>query len=95
MDTPNKGTTSKPKLKKAGKTKALPRTESLLKRQSWFPHHTSVPGWLTHIVLKLGEKLWLETHIWHAKRMKMETLWGYRLVGLTLSHASRNFTPSY
>ncbi|KAF9651561.1 POP1-domain-containing protein [Thelephora ganbajun] len=25
------------------------------------------------------DKLWLETHIWHAKRMKMETLWGYRL----------------
>ncbi|KAF8349342.1 NUC188 domain-containing protein [Amanita rubescens] len=25
------------------------------------------------------DKLWLETHIWHAKRMKMEDMWGYRL----------------
>ncbi|RUP48702.1 hypothetical protein BC936DRAFT_144143 [Jimgerdemannia flammicorona] len=27
-----------------------------------------------------GKKKWLETHIWHAKRMKMVELWGYRLV---------------
>lgn len=39
-------------------------------------------------MFKLGDKIWLETHIWHAKRMKMETLWGYRLVCLALSHAS-------
>ncbi|KAF8635812.1 hypothetical protein AX15_000014 [Amanita polypyramis BW_CC] len=25
------------------------------------------------------DKLWLESHIWHAKRMKMENMWGYRL----------------
>jgi len=42
MDPPNKNTSSKSKLKKAGKTKVTPRTESLLKRQSWSPHHTSV-----------------------------------------------------
>ena len=46
-------------------------------------------------MLKLGDKLWLETHIWHAKRMRMETLWGYRLVRLTSGHLSRRFTPSY
>lgn len=28
----------------------------------------------------LVDKTWLETHIWHAKRMKMENMWGYRLV---------------
>ncbi|ORX48215.1 POP1-domain-containing protein [Hesseltinella vesiculosa] len=28
---------------------------------------------------QLDKKQWLETHIWHTKRMKMETLWGYRL----------------
>lgn len=27
-----------------------------------------------------GNKAWLETHIWHAKRMKMVDTWGYRLV---------------
>ena len=25
------------------------------------------------------DKKWLETHLWHAKRMKMVTKWGYRL----------------
>lgn len=25
------------------------------------------------------EHVWLETHIWHAKRMKMIDAWGYRL----------------
>ncbi|KAJ2958269.1 hypothetical protein NQZ79_g6113 [Umbelopsis isabellina] len=26
-----------------------------------------------------GTKRWLETHIWHAKRMHMKNVWGYRL----------------
>ena len=25
------------------------------------------------------DKRWLETHIWHAKRMRMVTKWGYRI----------------
>ncbi|EDR13388.1 uncharacterized protein LACBIDRAFT_230763 [Laccaria bicolor S238N-H82] len=25
------------------------------------------------------DKTWLETHLWHAKRMKMSDMWGYRL----------------
>ena len=29
----------------------------------------------------LGDKKWLETHLWHTKRMHMENMWGYRLVG--------------
>ena len=28
----------------------------------------------------LDQNQWLETHIWHAKRMKMVNQWGYRLV---------------
>jgi ribonuclease P/MRP protein subunit POP1 len=31
--------------------------------------------------LRQRDKLWLETHIWHAKRMKMENLWGFRVAG--------------
>lgn len=27
-----------------------------------------------------GSKLWLETHVWHAKRMHMMEIWGHRLV---------------
>ena len=50
---------------------------------------------LRAIVLKPGDKLWLETHVWHAKRMRMETLWGYRLVRTAPSYASRKFTLSY
>lgn len=37
-----------------------------------------------------GHKAWLETHMWHAKRMKMVDLWGHRLVGF--SHAVRRST---
>ncbi|KAF8073840.1 NUC188 domain-containing protein [Lyophyllum atratum] len=38
------------------------------------------------------DKLWLETHIWHAKRMKMENMWGYRLVCLFLIDALHTLT---
>ncbi|SCV74721.1 BQ2448_7750 [Microbotryum intermedium] len=44
-------------------------------------------------------KLWLETHVWHAKRMHMTTRWGYRLVRLYTRSATRPtekaFRPSY
>ncbi|KAH7927632.1 POP1-domain-containing protein [Leucogyrophana mollusca] len=38
------------------------------------------------------DKTWLETHIWHAKRMKMETMWGYRLA---LTPTEKSFRPSH
>lgn len=38
------------------------------------------------------DKIWLETHVWHAKRMKMETMYGYRL-GLTPTLKSHR--PAY
>lgn len=90
MDPPNKGSSSASKSKKAGKKKALPRTEALLKRQSQSTPFTRAIMWLTP-KMKLGDKLWLETHIWHAKRMKMETIWGYRLVSLTSSSVSKAY----
>ena len=34
-------------------------------------------------------KIWLETHIWHAKRMKMVTKWGYRLAERSFSKGVR------
>ncbi|CCA67821.1 hypothetical protein PIIN_01645 [Serendipita indica DSM 11827] len=37
-------------------------------------------------------KRWLETHIWHAKRMKMENKWGYRL---SLHPTEKAFRPSH
>lgn len=27
----------------------------------------------------LGSKKWLETHMWHTKRMKMTDIWGHRI----------------
>lgn len=36
-------------------------------------------------------KSWLETHIWHAKRMKMLNLWGYRL---SKHPTEKSFRPS-
>lgn len=47
---------------------------------------------LTRVAFKLGDKIWLETHIWHTKRMKMETLWGYRLVRLAPGYESQSLT---
>ncbi|KAG9015712.1 hypothetical protein FRB90_004357 [Tulasnella sp. 427] len=37
-------------------------------------------------------KTWLETHLWHAKRMKMENLWGYRLA---INPTEKAFRPSH
>ncbi|RDB17942.1 Ribonucleases P/MRP protein subunit POP1 [Hypsizygus marmoreus] len=47
----------------------------------------------TEIFLKRQrDKLWLETHIWHAKRMKMENMWGYRLA---VHPTEKSFRPSH
>ena len=45
---------------------------------------------LAHLFICLGDKKWLETHLWHAKRMHMENMWGYRLVSITVESASVN-----
>ncbi|KIY71524.1 POP1-domain-containing protein [Cylindrobasidium torrendii FP15055 ss-10] len=36
------------------------------------------------------DKTWLETHKWHAKRMKMETKWGYRIAMHTSDKSFRS-----
>lgn len=36
--------------------------------------------WRAHHLPAKAEKTWLETHVWHAKRMKMENVCGYRIV---------------
>ncbi|EKM51892.1 uncharacterized protein PHACADRAFT_127885 [Phanerochaete carnosa HHB-10118-sp] len=37
-------------------------------------------------------KVWLETHVWHAKRMHMEEMWGYRLA---VSPTEKSYRPSH
>ncbi|KLO07616.1 POP1-domain-containing protein [Schizopora paradoxa] len=43
-------------------------------------------------LLRQKDKTWLETHIWHAKRMKMENMWGYRLA---VQPTEKSFRPSH
>ncbi|KAF9475642.1 POP1-domain-containing protein [Pholiota conissans] len=38
------------------------------------------------------DKKWLETHLWHAKRMHMENMWGYRLA---VSPTDKTYRPSH
>ncbi|RPD62234.1 POP1-domain-containing protein [Lentinus tigrinus ALCF2SS1-7] len=38
------------------------------------------------------DKTWLETHIWHAKRMHMENIWGYKLA---VTPTEKSFRPSH
>ncbi|KAF9175584.1 hypothetical protein BGX21_001585 [Mortierella sp. AD011] len=43
-------------------------------------HKKRRPGTISQEYLRRqGTKRWLETHIWHAKRMKMVEIWGYKL----------------
>jgi len=60
-----------------GKAKRISRTESFLRRQRSI-HSSSTTSAFTDCYS--GDKTWLETHIWHAKRMHMNNIWGYRLV---------------
>lgn len=39
-------------------------------------------SWFQWSFIIVGQKRWLETHIWHAKRMHMKNIWGYRLVSM-------------
>ncbi|CAE6477869.1 unnamed protein product [Rhizoctonia solani] len=38
------------------------------------------------------EKTWLETHLWHAKRMHMQDIWGYRLAERP---TAKSYRPSH
>jgi len=74
------------KTSKLGKEKRVKRNDAFRKRQGgrctvfFFSDSTSVV-----------DKTWLETHIWHAKRMHMENLWGYRLVSGWVASSEKQF----
>ncbi|OBZ71160.1 Ribonucleases P/MRP protein subunit pop1 [Grifola frondosa] len=46
----------------------------------------------TELLRRQRNKTWLETHLWHAKRMKMENMWGYRLA---VQPTEKSFRPSH
>lgn len=49
------------------------------------------PGTLAEEYLRRqGTKRWLETHIWHAKRMKMVEIWGYKLAEHSNEHGIKS-----
>ncbi|KAG9045755.1 hypothetical protein FS837_005712 [Tulasnella sp. UAMH 9824] len=49
-------------------------------------------GRTAKLLKRQQDKTWLETHIWHAKRMKMENLWGHRLA---IHPTEKAFRPSH
>jgi ribonuclease P/MRP protein subunit POP1 len=59
------------------------KAEIFKKRQRPLPFLLSVirhHSLTTCSPIDTGTKLWLGTHVWHAKRMHMIDIWGYRLV---------------
>ena len=53
------------------------RPETLKKKSS--RHRRQPKHLLEEYTRRQRKHVWLETHIWHAKRMKMIDAWGYRL----------------
>ncbi|KAI1793285.1 POP1-domain-containing protein [Ganoderma leucocontextum] len=46
----------------------------------------------TSLLSRQKDKTWLETHIWHAKRMHMDSMWGYKLA---VTPTEKSFRPSH
>lgn len=53
------------------------RPETLKKKSR--RHRRQPKNLLEEYTRRQQKHVWLETHIWHAKRMKMIDAWGYRL----------------
>ena len=67
-------------LPKRGKDRRELRSGAFARRQSKFYVLETICS-ASSVFMISGDKEWLETHLWHAKRMHMENMWGYRLVG--------------
>ncbi len=75
-------------LPKRGKDKREPRSDVFSRRQSEVYFLANLYP-LSTVHMTPGDKKWLETHLWHTKRMHMENVWGYRLVGTCCHVPSR------
>jgi ribonuclease P/MRP protein subunit POP1 len=73
---------------KQGKDRREPRNEVFSRRQSEV-YVLEILSPVSSVHMTSGDKKWLETHLWHAKRMRMENMWGYRLVGTYCRGPSR------
>ncbi|KAI0821998.1 POP1-domain-containing protein [Trametes gibbosa] len=52
----------------------------------------TLPNRTAQLLSRQKDKTWLETHIWHAKRMHMDNMWGYRLA---ITPTEKSFRPSH
>eukprot|EP01084_Bolivina_argentea_P306189 529055_1 len=67
------------------KKKPKPQNKKLLRYQKRKPYY------LLKEKTKHLNSGWLNTHLWHAKRCKMQLLWGYKLSLRNLQHAAKSF----
>ncbi|KAI0030429.1 NUC188 domain-containing protein [Vararia minispora EC-137] len=69
----------------AMKRKALGRERPKRGRKNQVPRDVE-------LLKRQAKKKWLESHLWHAKRMRMEDMWGYRLA---VQPTEKAFRPSH
>lgn len=80
------------RLRDKARAEMVPVTRRILKRGRSKQGKTKQVSRTESLLKRQRDKTWLETHIWHAKRMKMENMWGYRLA---VTPTEKSFRPSY
>ncbi|KAG2087135.1 ribonucleases P/MRP protein subunit POP1-domain-containing protein [Suillus discolor] len=80
------------RLRDKARAEMVPVTRRILKRGRSKQGKTKQVSRTESLLKRQRDKAWLETHIWHAKRMKMENMWGYRLA---VTPTEKSFRPSH
>ncbi|KAG2038684.1 ribonucleases P/MRP protein subunit POP1-domain-containing protein [Suillus americanus] len=80
------------RLRDKARAEMVPITRRILKRGRSKRGKTKQVSRTESLLKRKRDKTWLETHIWHAKRMKMENMWGYRLA---VTPTEKSFRPSH
>ncbi|KAG2357597.1 POP1-domain-containing protein [Suillus spraguei] len=80
------------RLREKARAEMVPVTRRILKRARSKQGKTKQVSRTESLLKRQRDKTWLETHIWHAKRMKMENMWGYRLA---VTPTEKSFRPSH
>ncbi|KAG1861722.1 ribonucleases P/MRP protein subunit POP1-domain-containing protein [Suillus subalutaceus] len=80
------------RLREKARAEMVPVTRRILKRGRSKRGKTKQVSRTESLLKRQRDKTWLETHIWHAKRMKMENMWGYRLA---VTPTEKSFRPSH
>ncbi|KAJ3573212.1 hypothetical protein NP233_g2576 [Leucocoprinus birnbaumii] len=80
------------RLREKAKAEMDPMRKKLLSRKLPKAGKTKRVTKTVSFMKRQHDKTWLETHLWHAKRMKMENMWGYRLA---VQPTEKSFRPSH